>query len=49
MMDIDLEPNLATYGAAMSACDLAAAWTSAISLVQDMLPLSFSANLFGID
>ena len=37
MSEVALVPTIASYGAAMSACDAAAAWTFAMNLLDEML------------
>lgn len=44
MSEVALEPTIASYGAAMSACDAAAAWTFAMNLLDEMLFLGPSTE-----
>jgi len=46
MPDLHLKPSIAAYGAAMSACDAAAAWSNAISLLDEMLLLGAAVFVF---
>ena len=47
MSEVALEPTIASYGAAMSACDAAAAWTFAMNLLDEMLYLGPKCRAMG--